>query len=78
MSNHDELKRTGKYVVTYRDSVQISPDDFDVFTRSMPCDESTTVGEIARWFRAHFFRNGDTVPVAGVTLTESTTVEKKA
>ncbi len=78
MSSNDEVVRTGKYVVTFRDSVQISPDDFDVAVRSMQCEESTTVGDIARWFRAHIYRNSDKAPVAGITLTETTIVQGRA
>ena len=38
-----------KYIAHYKDSVQISPDDFDVTTEMLECDENTTIKEIMEW-----------------------------
>jgi len=37
------------YIASFKDSVQISPDDFDVTTKMLHCDEKTTLGEVFSW-----------------------------
>ena len=38
-----------RYIAHYKDSRQISPDDFDVFTEMLECDEKTTLKEVMDW-----------------------------
>jgi len=38
-----------EYIASFKDSVQISPDDFDVSHRMLHCDENTTLKEVMDW-----------------------------
>ena len=40
-----------KFIAMFKRSVQISPDDFDVWHETKICDEHTTLGEIHEWMR---------------------------
>jgi len=51
-----------KYIAHYKDSVQISPDDFKVFTQMLECDENTTLKEAMDWVQSHY-RKGRTFTV---------------
>jgi len=42
-----------EYIVTFKSSYQISPDDFKVYNPSMKVTETTTVKEIDDFFRKH-------------------------
>ena len=42
-----------EYVVTFKSSYQISPDDFKVYNPSMKVTENTTVKEIDGFYRRH-------------------------
>ena len=42
-----------EFIVTFKSSYQISPDDFKVYNPTMKVTESTTVKEIADFFRSH-------------------------
>jgi len=44
-----EGTRTVKTVASMRYSSQISPDDWDVYRKTMICTDSTTVGQIRAW-----------------------------
>ena len=43
-----------KYIAHYKDSVQISPDDFDVTTEMLECDEKTTLKEVMDWAQSRY------------------------
>lgn len=43
-----------KYIAHYKDSVQISPDNFDVFTEMLECDEETTLKEVMDWAQKRY------------------------
>ena len=43
-----------KYIAHYKNSTQISPDDFDVFTEMLECDEKTTLKEIMDWAQSKY------------------------
>ena len=38
-----------EYIASFKDSVQISPDDFDVSMKMLHCDENTTLKEVFDW-----------------------------
>jgi len=38
-----------EYIASFKDSVQISPDEFDVTIKMFHCDENTTLGEVFNW-----------------------------
>lgn len=40
-----------EYVVSYRTSKQVSPDDWDTFTPSLKVTNDTTIGQIMEWFK---------------------------
>ena len=42
-----------EYVVTFKTSCQISPDDWDVYSPALKVNENTTVKEIEEFFRKH-------------------------
>ena len=42
-----------EYVVTFKTSCQISPDDWDVYNPALKVNENTTVKEIEEFFRKH-------------------------
>jgi hypothetical protein len=42
-----------EYVVTFKSSYQITQDDFKVYNPSMKVTDSTTVKEIAAFFKKH-------------------------
>lgn len=42
-----------KYVAHYKDSRQISMDDFEVYTKMLECDEQTKLKEIFEWMLKH-------------------------
>ena len=42
-----------EYVVTFKISYQISPDDWDVCSPALKVNENTTVKEIEKFFRKH-------------------------
>ncbi len=42
-----------EYVVTFRTSCQISPEDWDVYNPVLKVNEDTTVREIEEFFRKH-------------------------
>jgi len=42
-----------EFIVTFKSSYQISPDDFKVYNPSMKVTEETTVKEIANFFIKH-------------------------
>jgi hypothetical protein len=42
-----------EFIATFKSSYQISPDDFKVYNPSMKVTETTTVKEIADFFRSH-------------------------
>ena len=43
------MKKIAKYIAHYKDSVQISPDDYDVTIEMLECDEDTTLKEVMAW-----------------------------
>ena len=43
-----------KYIAHYKDSVQISPDDFDVTTEMLECNEDTTLKEVMEWAKKRY------------------------
>jgi hypothetical protein len=49
-ANETKMK---EFVVTFKSSYQISPDDFKVYNPSMKVTEATTVKEIADFFCKH-------------------------
>lgn len=40
-----------EYQVSIKKCVQVSPDDWELYTRSLKIDDNTTIGEIAQWIR---------------------------
>ena len=42
-----------EYVVTFKTSCQISPDDWDVYSPALKVNENTTVKEIEEFYRKH-------------------------
>jgi len=42
-----------EYVVTFKTSYQISPDDWDVYNPALKVNENTTVKEIEEFYRKH-------------------------
>lgn len=42
-----------EYVITFKTSFQISPDDWDVANPSMKVNENTTIKEIEEFYRKH-------------------------
>lgn len=63
-----------EYVVTFKSSYQISPDDFKVYNPSMKVTESTTVKEIADFFTKHV--KGIPVEVTLVELEQSSSTDR--
>lgn len=41
------------YIITFRNSVQISPEDFDVYDICIKINENTTLKEIEKAYRKH-------------------------
>ena len=63
-----------EYVVTFKSSYQISPDDFKVYNPSMKVTESTTVRDIADFFTKH--EAGMPVEVTLVELEQSSSTDR--
>lgn len=55
-----------EFVVTFKTSHQISPDDWEVYNPSIKVTETTTVREIAEFFRKHV--KGEPVEVKLIEL----------
>ena len=43
-----------EYQVSIKKCVQVSPDDWELFTQSLKINDNTTIGDIARWIRAQY------------------------
>lgn len=63
-----------EFVVTFKTSQQISPDDWEVFNPSMKVSEETTVKEIADFFYKHV--KGEAVEVKLIELQQSDSTDR--
>lgn len=63
-----------EFVVTFKTSKQISPDDWGVFNPSMKVSEETTVKEIADFFCKHV--KGEAVEVKLIELQQSDSTDR--
>jgi hypothetical protein len=63
-----------EFVVTFKTSQQISPDDWEVFNPSMKVSEETTVKEIADFFCKHV--KGEAVEVKLIELQQSDSTDR--
>jgi len=63
-----------EFVVTFKTSQQISPDDWAVFNPSMKVTETTTVKEIADFFCKHV--KGEPVEVRLIELQQSVSTDR--
>ena len=43
-----------KTIASFRDCVQIGPEDWEMRTRFFEVNEDTTVGEIVKWYRSKY------------------------
>jgi hypothetical protein len=50
--NTEETKTSIKAVASFKQSAQISPDDWDAWTNTLEVTENTTVGEIFKWMQS--------------------------
>lgn len=63
-----------EFVVTFKTSRQISPDDWDVYNPSMKVTGTTTVKEIADFFCKHV--KGEAVEVKLIELQQSDSTDR--
>lgn len=63
-----------EFVVTFKTSRQISPDDWDVYNPSMKVTETTTVKEISDFFCKHV--KGEAVEVKLIELQQSDSIDR--
>lgn len=43
-----------EYQISIKKCVQVSPDDWELFTQSLKVTSDTTIGEIDKWIRKEF------------------------
>jgi len=68
------LNKMKEFVVTFKTSRQISPDDWDVYNPSMKVTETTTVKEISDFFCKHIKR--EPVEVKLIELQQSVSTDR--